>query len=127
MPPHLTPYIPMFIMTVVVVGGVLAIFVANHLLGPKRATPSKADPFECGNPPGRSTRRRFTIKYYMVALLFLVFDVEAVFLYPWASEYRRFLANPQFATVALVEMLLFVGVLGFGLVYVWRRGALKWE
>jgi NADH-quinone oxidoreductase subunit A len=127
MPPHLTPYIPMFVMTVVVVGGVLSIFVANHLLGPRRATPSKGDPFECGNPPGRSTRRRFAIKYYMVALLFLVFDVEAVFLYPWASEYRRFLADPQFATVALVEMLLFVGVLGFGLVYVWRRGALTWE
>ncbi len=127
MPEHLAPYVPMALVAALVVGGVLAIFILNQVLGPKRPNPSKGQAFECGNPPSNGSRRRFAVKYYVIALLFLVFDVEAVFLYPWASEYRTFLADPGIGLLALTEMLLFVGVLAAGLVYVWRRGALKWE
>lgn len=127
MPSHLLPYVPMALVALLVIGGVLAIFVLNQVLGPKRPNARKGQAFECGNPPSATSRRRFPVKYYVIAILFLVFDVEAVFLYPWAAEYRTFLSEPGLGTLALVEMLLFVGVLAAGLVYVWRRGALKWE
>ena len=127
MPEHLASYGPMALVGALVLGGVLGIFVLNQVLGPKRPNPLKGQAFECGNPPSGGTRRRFPVKYYVIALLFLVFDVEAVFLYPWAAEYRGFLADPAIGLTALVEMLVFVGVLAAGLVYVWRRGALKWE
>lgn len=127
MPVHLAPYVPMALVALLVVVAVLGIFVLNQVLGPKRPNALKGQAFECGNPPSGPSRRRFPVKYYVVALLFLVFDVEAVFLYPWAAEYRTFLADPGIGLLALVEMMLFVGVLAAGLVYVWRRGALKWE
>ena len=126
MPEHIVPYIPLFLVSLLVVGGVLAIFILNEVLGPKRPSASKGEAFECGNPPSEGTRRRFSVKYYVIGILFLVFDVEAVFLFPWAASYKHFLAG-DFALVALVEMMLFVGILTFGLVYVWKRGALRWE
>lgn len=127
MPEHIAPYLPIFIVSLLVVAGVFAIFLLNEFLGPKRPSKSKGEAFECGNPPSTDTRRRFSVKYYVIGILFLVFDVEAVFLFPWAAEYKHFLSMGDFALVALVEMLLFVGILTFGLVYVWKRGALRWE
>jgi NADH-quinone oxidoreductase subunit A len=81
----------------------------------------KLEPFECGNPPSGRAWGRFTIRFYMTAILFIIFDVEVVFLYPWAVLYRRL------GIFGLVEMGIFLGVLTFGLVYVWRKGALEWD
>ena len=93
----------------------------GKLLGPRRSTPIKGDAFECGNPPSGSARERFPVKFYMTAILFIVFDVEVVFLYPWAVVFR------QLGWFGFAEMIVFVAVLAIALVYVWRKGALEWE
>jgi len=93
----------------------------SMLLGPKRRNPMKDEVFECGNPPSGSARKRFSVSFYLVAILFIIFDVEVVFLYPWAIVFR------ELGTAGLIEMGIFVAVLGGGLAYVWRRGALAWE
>ena len=90
-------------------------------LGPRRPSEIKNEAFECGNAPSGSAWGRFSVKFYLTAILFIVFDVEVVFLYPWAIEFR------QLGVVGFVEMLLFVAILSLGLLYVWRKGALEWE
>ena len=77
-------------------------------------------PFECGNEPVPAVRKRFTVKFYLVALLFVLFDVEVIFLYPWAVLYR------QLGWFGFLEMAVFLGILIAGLIYVWRKGALQW-
>ncbi len=106
-----------------VVGGFVvgAMAFASTLLGPKRRGAVKEEPFECGNPPSGPARDRFSVKFYLVAILFLVFDVEVVFLYPWAVLFR------QLGFFGFVEMLFFILVLAVGLIYVWRKGALEWD
>ena len=91
------------------------------LLAPRRPTAVKAEAFECGNPASGPAWDRFSVKFYLTAVLFLVFDLEVVFLYPWAILYRRL------GVFGLVEMAIFLGVLTIGLVYVWRKGALEWD
>ena len=91
------------------------------VMAPRSSTPVKEEPFECGNPSSGSAWGRFSVKFYLTAILFIVFDVEVVFLYPWAVLYRRL------GIFGLVEMAIFLGVLTFGLVYVWRKGALEWD
>jgi NADH-quinone oxidoreductase subunit A len=89
--------------------------------GPRRPSVTKGEAFECGNPASGSAWGRFSVKFYLTAILFIVFDVEVVFLYPWALEFRAL------GLLGFVEMLVFVVVLALGLVYVWRKGALEWE
>ncbi len=106
--------------------GVVAVMVAamvtlSTLLGPKRHRAAKQDIFECGSRPVGSSRQRFSVKFYLVALLFLLFDIEAVFLFPWAVLYR------ELGLFGLIEMAVFLAMLGAGLVYVYRRGALDWD
>jgi NADH-quinone oxidoreductase subunit A len=114
-------------MTLALCGGLaLVILVANALLGPKRPSVAKGKPFECGSEPADNPRKRVAVKYYAVAILFVVFDLEAVFLFPWAVLYRDLLKSPLFGPIALAEVLLFVGVLAMGLWYVWGKGALDW-
>ena len=93
---------------------------AGALLRPRHPTATKAEAFECGNPPSGPAWRRFDVKFYLTAILFIVFDVEVVFLYPWAVIFRRL------GLFGFVEMAVFVLVLGLGFVYVWRKGALDW-
>jgi NADH-quinone oxidoreductase subunit A len=81
----------------------------------------KDEVFECGNPSTGPARGRFAVHFYLVAILFIVFDVEVVFMYPWAIIFR------QLGIPGLIEMLTFVAILGFGLAYVWKRGALAWN
>ena len=120
-------YLPV-VVGVVIAGGIgIGMLVLNALLGPKRKTRTKGEPFECGNPPAGDARQRFAVKYYLVALFFLVFDVEVVFMLPWAVEYRRLLADPAVGILALVEVLIFIAILAIGLLYVWKRKALKWQ
>jgi NADH-quinone oxidoreductase subunit A len=91
------------------------------LLGPRRPSQVKSAPFECGSDPVGDSRDRFGVKFYMVALLFVVFDVEAVFIYPWAIQVRE-LGWGGYATLAV-----FAATLVAGLAYVWKKGALDWE
>ena len=123
---HLEPYVPILLLILIVGGMMAAILVINSFLGPKRKSAIKDAPFECGVDPIGSARQRFSVNFYLVAIFFIVFDIEAVFLYPWAVLYRSFLADPSFALIALVEMFVFIGILGVGLAYVWKRGALDW-
>jgi NADH-quinone oxidoreductase subunit A len=114
-------------MTLALCGGLaVAILVLNALLGPKRPSPVKASPFECGSVAADNPRKRVAVRYYAVAILFVVFDIEAVFLFPWAVLYRDLLKSPLFGPIALAEVLLFVGILAMGLWYVWGKGALDW-
>jgi NADH-quinone oxidoreductase subunit A len=107
-----------FLVGMIVAGAMLALSI---FIGPKNPTREKQAPFECGNESLGTTRQRFSVKFYLVALLFIVFDVEVVFLYPWAVLYK------SLGWHGLVEMLVFMAILGVGLAYVWRKGALDWE
>jgi NADH-quinone oxidoreductase subunit A len=103
-------------------GLVVGIMVSiNRLLGPKRPTKVKSEAFECGNPPSGGAWGRFSVRFYQTAILFLVFDVEVIFLYPWAVELRHL------GVFGLVEVLIFVSILVVGLIYAWERGALDWD
>ncbi|MBI1871166.1 MAG: NADH-quinone oxidoreductase subunit A [Chlamydiae bacterium] len=91
------------------------------LLGPKRITKVKSEPFECGFEPMTLPRGRFGVKFYLVAMLFIIFDVELVFLFPWAVIFK------SLGLLGLMEMVAFLAVVVVGLVYAWRKGALEWE
>ena len=105
---------------------VLMSSIAPRVLGTMRPNAVKASPFECGMEPVGTARTRFPVRYYLVALVFVVFDLEAVFIYPWAVAYKDMVATGQ-GTFVLMEMMVFMLVLAVGLVYLWRRGALDWE
>jgi len=93
----------------------------SHLVAPRRPTPLKGTPYESGMPPLGSARERFSVKFYLVAMLFIVFDIETVFLVPWAVMYR------SLGLFGLIEMLVFMALLGLGFLYAWKRGGLDWE
>ena len=96
--------------------------------GPKHLTPEKLAPFECGSEPIGSPRGRYSVKFYQVAILFLVFDIESAFMYPWALMYRALSTTGQGVSfVGFAEMLLFVMVLVVALAYVWRKKAIGWD
>lgn len=120
------PYVAILVTIAVAVGLALVILILNAVLGPKRPSEAKMGSFECGSDPLDSPRKRVNVKFYAVAIFFVVFDIEAVFLIPWAVVYRDLLKSPVFGPVALVEILLFVGILAVGLWYVWGKGALDW-
>ncbi len=98
----------------------------SSLLGPKNPTPSKLDTYECGSPLTGNARGRFSVKFFLIAMIFLVFDVEVVFLFPWAILLKEFKLSGQ-GWVFFSPMLIFLIVLAVGLIYEWRRGTLDWE
>ncbi|MBI5464714.1 MAG: NADH-quinone oxidoreductase subunit A [Ignavibacteriales bacterium] len=114
-------YIPIFIMIVGAMGFAVVMGKMNEFVGPKRPSEEKLSTYESGMEPVRSARERFSVKFYMVAMLFIVFDIEVVFLYPWAVSYKL-LGTPGFIT-----MFVFIAVLLVGYFYVWRKGALEWD
>ena len=120
-------YVSLLTMLVVVVGIGAAIGVINYVLGPRRTSPVKQATFECGSDPVGSARARFSVKFDLVAIFFIVFDIESVFMYPWAALFRELIVEPGLGLATLAEMFVFVGILGAGLAYVWRRGALDWD
>jgi NADH-quinone oxidoreductase subunit A len=122
-PSLLNSYIPVLVMGIGAVA-LAAIFIfLSALLGPRRPSPQKNAPYECGVTPIGSARERFPIKFYLIAMLFIVFDIETVFLYPWAVTYKDSGALMFFN---LGEMMVFVTILFVGYIYVWRRGAFEW-
>ena len=115
------PFFPVLVLFSFAGVVVLTLLLIAQNVGPKRPSPVKGDPFESGNPPRGDARIRFPVKFYLVAMLFLIFDIEAVFLYPWAILFRRL------GLFGLVEMGIFLLVVVIGFIYVWKKGALEWE
>ena len=113
-----TPFLVIILLAAVMP---VALLLVSRFLGPKASERAKGEAYECGIPQPNQPRRSIPIKYYLVAVLFLLFDVEAVFLYPWAVVYRRL------GLFGLVEMGIFLLMLVAGLIYVWKRGALEWD
>ncbi len=120
----LTPlqtYFPIGVVLLLAVGQAFLLLGLANTLGPRRPNPVKAATFECGSVPVGSARDHFGVKFYVVALLFIVFDIEAVFLFPWAALFT------ELGWVGYVEMLIFVATLVVGLAYVWKKGVLDWN
>lgn len=114
-------YFPIIITFLVALGFVATTLVATHWLGPKRKTDKKLESFECGIEVQGNARVPFSVKYFLVAILFVLFDVEVIFMYPWAVNFK----NGNW--VYFAEMLSFVAFLMIGFYYVIKKGALKWE
>ena len=120
----LQPYIPILLLLVFVVANAVLIIVASTLLSSYRPTAIKRAAYESGMPVIGDARERFSVKFYLVAMLFIVFDIETVYMIPWAVAFEQLKAM---GGVLLLEMLTFVVILGVGYVYVWKRGALQWD
>ncbi len=114
-------YLPAFLLILVALGLALFIFTATSAAGPRNMTAEKALPYESGSESTGANHIKLSIKFYLTAILFVVFDVEAVFLYPWASMFR------ELGWFGFVVMFNFLVVLTITLVYAWRKGALEWE
>ncbi len=114
-------YLPIFVILLVSAFIGVAIIVLSTLLGHRNATRVKLMPYECGMDPVGTARRRFSVRFFVIGMLFIVFDIELIFLFPWAAIYDKL------TFFGFVEMLVFVIVLLVGLVYVWKKGALEWE
>jgi NADH-quinone oxidoreductase subunit A len=117
--------LPILVLTAVVVGFVVVSLSLTFIAGPKRTpTPQKQMPYECGIPGIDNRNSRFSVKFYLTAILFILFDIEVIFLYPWALVYKDMLAQGPFI---FTEMVFFVAILTFGLFYVWKARALDWD
>jgi NADH-quinone oxidoreductase subunit A len=117
----LNTYLPAMLMFLVATVFTVLIFTLTSVLGTKHMTPEKAIPYESGSESEGANHVRLSVKFYLTAILFVVFDIEAVFLYPWAAIFR------QLGWFGLIEMFAFIAVLGITLVYAWKKGALEWE
>ena len=115
------PFFPVLVLFFFAGLVVLGLLLVAQTVGPKKPNPVKAEPFESGNPPKGDARIRFPVKFYLVAMLFLIFDLEAVFLYPWAVMFRRL------GIFGLVEMGIFLLIAAIGFIYAWKKGALELE
>ena len=120
----LQPYVPILVLIAFVVANAVLMLGASHALSTYRRTPVKIAPYESGIPVLGDARERFSIKFYLVAMLFIIFDIETVFMIPWAVAFRQL---PQMGGLLIIEMFIFIAVLGVGYVYVWKRGALQWD
>jgi len=117
----LLEYLPILILVVLAAAFAVGSIVASAILGPRRPDPEKLSPYECGMEPVGTARERFSVKFYLVAMLFIIFDMEIVFLYPWAVVFQ------QLRLFGLVAMGSFLLVLLVGYFYVWKKGGLEWD
>jgi len=117
----LTNYIPILILLLISTALALIVIAMSFLMGPRRPSGRKASPYESGMMPIGQAMRRFPAKFYLIAVLFILFDIEVIFLYPWAIVFRKL------KVFGLIEMAIFIIILLVGYVYVWKRGALEWE
>jgi len=116
-----SPYFPLLIALVLAAAVPIIVVLLPPWLATKRPSPTKLAPYECGIPSPGAPHERVRVRFYLVAILFLLFDVEVVFLFPWAVVFR------EMGMAGFLPMLLFLFVLSFGLLYVWKRGALEWD
>ena len=117
----LANYLPTLLFLIVATGIGIALMVAGRFLGPRRPDAQKLSPYECGFEAFEYARMKFDVRYYLIAIQFIVFDLEIIFIVPWTLVFQEL--GPR----ALVTMGLFVGMLFLGFVYVWKKGALEWE
>lgn len=117
----LQDYLPIAVLVLLSTGLAVAAVLIGHLFGPKRPTAAKLSPYESGMNPIGSATRRFPVRFYLVAVLFILFDIEVVFFLPWAVTFR------QLGVFGLIEMLVFILILLVGYAYAWKKGALDWE
>jgi len=113
-------YIPIFILLAVVTAFGVLVVTLSRLVGKRQDSSEKLMAYECGNIPLGDAHGRFPIKFYLIAMLFIIFDIEAMFLYPWAIIYR------SLKLFGLIEMVVFIAILLIGFLYVWKKGALEW-
>jgi NADH-quinone oxidoreductase subunit A len=114
-------FLPILIMIVLGLGFAAAMVGLSQLVGPRKPTPEKSAPYECGMPPVGDARERQSVKFYLVAMIFLLFDIEIAFLYPWAMAFR------DLGPVAYFQILFFFALLTTGYIYVWRKGVFDWS
>jgi NADH-quinone oxidoreductase subunit A len=124
---NLVDYMPVLLMFVVAAGFALTFVGLSQLVGQRKRTRTKLMPYECGKDPVGSARERFSVKFYLIAMLFILFDIEVIFMVPWAVVFKR-LSSPEYglSNVVYFEMLIFIALLAAGLIYVIKKGALDW-
>jgi NADH-quinone oxidoreductase subunit A len=125
--PYIWQYLPLVLQILVAVGVASFMVAASFFLGKHKRSRTKLSPYECGMDPVGDARGRFSVKFYMVAMLFILFDVEAVFVLPWAVIYRRLPAITGQRFFGFWEMLVYMGFVAVGLFYVWKKGILNWS
>ncbi len=125
----LQPYIPILVLIVFVVLNAILLLGLSHVLSTYRRTPAKIAPYESGMPILGDARERFSVKFYLVAMLFIIFDIEVVFMVPWAVAFfqAREKVIPLPMGLVLADMVVFMLILAVGYVYAWKRGALQWD
>jgi len=117
----LESYVPLLIFVLIVLGLLGALVTLSFVLGPNKPHKAKLAPYESGVIPETPAHRRMSVRFYLTAMLFIIFDVEAVFFYPWAVLLR------QLKWFGLIEMLVFMGILAIALAHIWRKGGLEWD
>ena len=123
---ELRDYLPILVMFIVAVGFAVTNVLLSQLVGQRKATRTKLMPYECGKDPVGSARERFSVKFYLIAMIFILFDIEVILLVPWAVVFKD-LAASGLRTLVYVEMMLFVVLLLAGYVYVVKKGAFDWS
>ena len=118
---QITVFLPVLMMFAVALGFVALVMGVTHWMGPKRKTKTKLETFECGIDVQGNARTPFSIKYFLVAILFVLFDVEVIFMYPWAVNFRKL------GVLGIIEMFTFISIFLVGFFYIIKKGALKWE
>jgi NADH-quinone oxidoreductase subunit A len=120
----LQPYIPVLLVIAFVIANAVLMLGVSHVLSTYRRTPTKIAPYESGMPVLGDARERFSVKFYLVAMLFIIFDIETVFMIPWAVAFHQL---SDMAGLLIIEMFVFIVILAVGYVYIWKRGALQWD
>ena len=125
---RLYDYLPIFLMFIVAAGFAITNVLISQFIGQRKRTRTKLMPYECGKDPVGSARERFSVKFYLIAMIFILFDIEVIFLIPWAVVFKT-LAGPAYGLRILVysEMMIFVGLLLAGYIYVVKKGAFDWS
>ncbi len=122
---QLSQYLPILLMFVVAIGFACGNILLSEFVGQRKRTQTKLMPYECGKDPVGSARERFSVKFYLIAMIFILFDIEVIFLVPWGVVFKAF-RDSGFSTLIYVEMMLFVALLLIGYIYVWKKGVFDW-
>jgi NADH-quinone oxidoreductase subunit A len=125
--PYVWNYLPLALQLLVAIGLAGGMVGASFFIGKKRPSKVKAGAYECGMDPVGDARGRFSVRFYMVAMLFILFDVEAVFMLPWATIFRQLPALTGSKFFGFTEMIVYLGFVAVGLFYVWKKGVLDWS
>src|SRR5512134_621208 len=120
----LQPYVPILLLIAFVIANAVLMLGVSHVFSSYRRTPTKVAPYESGVPVLGDARERFSVKFYLVAMLFIIFDIETVFMIPWAVAFRQL---AEMSGLLIIEMFVFIAILGVGYIYIWKRGALQWD